>query len=482
MSNQTKVTDFFATQKKSDKSLRSAKKLTQSLFDPNLKTPITESSTVEETDIPTVKTPKRKKETTNSKVLRSSKRKKTPKCNVAIELETIGSESNDKQNTKKSDKQLSAKEVKEKLIGCKNLLKLKQQLSTINDCVAKIKKFKEIKVRTPTKKPIGTPTKNKSPYRMSPIRPLLANTPITPIIPPLKSPMRVMPNKNSDCVQTYRRRLFDVFEDESPKKSDKKATQRSFERYSYLLDKPEENQTLVLPLKYKVLADMFKAMDTIVSMHYKRHEVSTFDKVKDSVERMINKKFDIKRLAQIQTIFSGAFKLKYEMFSSILNRKPTHQLIISPIYNSNVDIRLSSTHLLERYQAFVDRLLDITKRHHRNYLNNLGISINDELYRWHPKFNLDSVPDIEPNDNALPIEPKLGEHSAETFLESSRQRLGITSTKNEQKTSDANEEQKVDNRKSMDSTEKITKGVLKGISVDLLKKVLICKCFQFSQF
>ena len=488
MSNQTKVTDFFVHQKKTDKTLRSAKKINSDVFDATDKSLATESSATEQT-IPTIKTPKRKKATTSDKSLRSSKRKKTPKSDVIIEFKPNVSEvkeeektaSNDSVRAEKSDKQLSAKEVKEKLIKCNNLLKLKQGLLTINDCSTKLKQFKEIKVPTPTKKPIRTPTKNRSPAKFSPIRPILSTTPITPI-PPLKSPVRMTPNKNSDCVQTYRRCLIKVFEEESPKKSDKKESLRAFERFSYLVRKPEENKTLVLPLKYQVLANMFKAMDTIVSMYYKRQEVCTFDKVKDSVQLMTNKKFDMKRLAQIQSIFSEAFKLKYELFSGFgfNNRKPAYQLIISPVYNSNVDIRHNSSHLLERYQMFVDKLLDIAKRHHKNYLNNLGITINDdELFRWHPKFCLDSVPDIEPNDNALPTEPKFGEHSAETFLENSRQRLGIHSTA-EQKTADTNDNQIADNKKTTESNKKITKGLLKGISVDLLKKVMIFTCFRYN--
>ena len=121
---------------------------------------------------------------------------------------------------------------------------------------------------------------------------------------------------------------------------------------------------------------------------------------------------------------------------------------------------------------FVNKLLDITKGHHNNYLNALGLTVEDkDLFRWHPKFPLDSLPDIQLNDNALPSEPKFGEKSAENFLENTRQRLGLQSTI----TSDTNKEDTNDNQtidtKPSDSTKKVTKGLLKGISVDLLNKV-----------
>ena len=80
----------------------------------------------------------------------------------------------------------------------------------------------------------------------------------------------------------------------------------------YLTKDPEENRSLVLPQKYKVLAEAFRCTDYLVSMLYKRQEISTFDKLKQSVEEMTRKNFDIKRLAQVQTVFSNAFKLKYE--------------------------------------------------------------------------------------------------------------------------------------------------------------------------
>ena len=483
MSNQSKVTDFFAAQKKTENVFRSAKKVNQS---------ITHSATNESDvcldSIPTVKTPKRKKMVTNDKSLKSSKRKKTPKTEVIIDFKTNKIEAKEETVVsedkaipeEKTSKQMTAKEVKEKLLKCNNLFALKKQLSTINDCAAKVKQFKEIKVKTPTKKVFRTPTKqSRSPSKHSPKRAMVSNTPITPI-PPLKSPSRITPSKDLSIAQTYRRRLFDVFEDDqsSPQKLDNQNDNqklRSFERFSYLVDKTEDS--LVLPQKFKVLSEFFKAVDTIVSMHYKRQEVCTFDKLKVSVERMTSRKFDTKKLSQIQTVLSNAFKLKYDLVSSILsNQKPSYQLVITPIYNSNVDIRLNSTHLLERHQMFVNKLLDITKGYHKKFLNGLGITVEDkDLIRWHPKFRLDSVPDIEPNDNSLPSEPKFGEKSAEVFLENTRQRLGLPSTATSDTNTDhnSNDNQNLDNKTTTDSNKKITKGLLKGISMDLLNKVLI---------
>lgn len=46
---------------------------------------------------------------------------------------------------------------------------------------------------------------------------------------------------------------------------------------------------LVLPYRYKVLAEMFRSMDTIVAMLFNRSETVTFAKVKQGVQDMMHK-------------------------------------------------------------------------------------------------------------------------------------------------------------------------------------------------
>lgn len=46
---------------------------------------------------------------------------------------------------------------------------------------------------------------------------------------------------------------------------------------------------LVLPYKYQVLVEMFRSMDTIVSMLHNRSETVTFAKVKQGVQEMMRK-------------------------------------------------------------------------------------------------------------------------------------------------------------------------------------------------
>lgn len=46
---------------------------------------------------------------------------------------------------------------------------------------------------------------------------------------------------------------------------------------------------LSLPFRYKVLAEMFRSMDTIVGMLFNRSETITFSKVKQGVQDMMRK-------------------------------------------------------------------------------------------------------------------------------------------------------------------------------------------------
>lgn len=46
---------------------------------------------------------------------------------------------------------------------------------------------------------------------------------------------------------------------------------------------------LALPYQYKVLAEMFRSMDTVVAMLHNRHETVTFSKVKQGVQDMMHK-------------------------------------------------------------------------------------------------------------------------------------------------------------------------------------------------
>lgn len=64
--------------------------------------------------------------------------------------------------------------------------------------------------------------------------------------------------------------------------SEKKAP--AFERFHHLATPAPPS--LTLPYKYRLLEDMFKGMDTVVSMLHNRSEICTFAKLKSAVQEM----------------------------------------------------------------------------------------------------------------------------------------------------------------------------------------------------
>lgn len=65
-------------------------------------------------------------------------------------------------------------------------------------------------------------------------------------------------------------------------------------RFSYLLEAKEPKapgitRSLPLPYHYKVLEEMFRCVDVVLSLKQKRYETCTFDKLKESVQEMCRK-------------------------------------------------------------------------------------------------------------------------------------------------------------------------------------------------
>uniref|UniRef100_W5U6N2 DNA replication factor Cdt1 n=1 Tax=Ictalurus punctatus TaxID=7998 RepID=W5U6N2_ICTPU len=170
---------------------------------------------------------------------------------------------------------------------------------------------------------------------------------------------------------------------------------------------------LTLPFKYKVLAEMFRSMDTIVGMLFNRLETVTFAKVKQGVQDMMHKRFEESHVGQIKTVYPSAYTLRQEKniptFSATV-KKSTYQLTVEPLIEEETNGArpvLSATRLLERRRAFHQNLLEIVKGHHKVFLASLSPPLvvpDDKLTRWHPKFNVDEVPNILPSD--LPQPPQ----------------------------------------------------------------------------
>nr|XP_019598317.1 PREDICTED: DNA replication factor Cdt1 isoform X2 [Rhinolophus sinicus] len=168
---------------------------------------------------------------------------------------------------------------------------------------------------------------------------------------------------------------------------------------------------LVLPYKYQVLAEMFRSMDTIVGMLYNRSETVTFAKVKRGVQDMIRKRFEERNVGQIKTVYPTSYRFRQERnvptFKDGIKRSD-YQLTIEPLFDQeagNMAPQLTASRLLRRRQVFSQNLVERVREHHRAFLASLKppmVVPEDQLTRWHPRFNVDEVPDIKPAELPQP--------------------------------------------------------------------------------
>ncbi|XP_035138537.2 DNA replication factor Cdt1 isoform X2 [Callithrix jacchus] len=162
---------------------------------------------------------------------------------------------------------------------------------------------------------------------------------------------------------------------------------------------------LVLPYKYQVLAEMFRSMDTIVGMLHNRSETPTFAKVQRGVQDMIRRGFEERNLGQIKTVYPASYHFRQERGVPTFKdgvKRSDYQLTIEPLLEqegSGEAPKLTASRLLQRRQVFSQKLVELVRQHHRSFLASLNppmVVPEDQLTRWHPRFNVDEVPDIEP--------------------------------------------------------------------------------------
>ncbi|XP_019325948.1 PREDICTED: DNA replication factor Cdt1 [Aptenodytes forsteri] len=171
---------------------------------------------------------------------------------------------------------------------------------------------------------------------------------------------------------------------------------------------------LTLPYKFKVLAEMFRSMDTIAGMLFNRAETITFTKVKQGVQDMMRKQFEERHVGQIKAVYPTSYRLRQEKNIPAFGngvKKSDYQLTLEPVLGEEekVDGRphLSASRLLERRKEFNRNLVNIVKQHHKAFLAALSppmVVPEEKLTRWHPRFNVDEVPDISPAE--LPRPPQ----------------------------------------------------------------------------
>ncbi|XP_077469791.1 DNA replication factor Cdt1 isoform X2 [Stigmatopora argus] len=176
---------------------------------------------------------------------------------------------------------------------------------------------------------------------------------------------------------------------------------------------------LSLPLKFKILAEMFRSMDTVVAMLFNRSETATFSKIKKGVQDMMHKQFDEHHIGQIKTVFPEAYNFRQETniptSNTCIMQGRSYQLTVEPVMfagkKEGMPV-LTASALLKRRLIFHHNLISMVKHHHKLFLSLLVPQVfvaEDKLTRWHPNFNVDTLPAVQAS--LLPQPPSIEKHA-----------------------------------------------------------------------
>ena len=174
-------------------------------------------------------------------------------------------------------------------------------------------------------------------------------------------------------------------------------------------EKLDMTSTLTLPKAYSLLLDSFKGSETIVKFITNRDEICTFFKLSQGIQNITKHTFTLKQLAQLKTVYPEAYIFKQEKL--FIDFRNDYHLTIAP----NMDeIEVNPVNglkqftpgvLLKRLQKFKTNLFQTVKKMHHDFLISIGIKdVNvDEIKRWHQKFDLENLKEIE--ESELPKPP-----------------------------------------------------------------------------
>lgn len=228
---------------------------------------------------------------------------------------------------------------------------------------------------------------------------------------------------------------------------------------------------LRLPYKYRTFSEIFRAVDVVAQIMYNRKEMITFKKMKPAVEEMLKRTFSEKHLSQICGIYPTAYKFSQEKLRDFGTgtRNEHWNLILNPNIENGGE--MTSQVLLNRRRNLQDKLINLTKTYHNEFLLSLTppITVNsDKILHWHPEFDLEKVPEIEqaklpqkPHEETLTSGKQVLEKAREMFGCNTRVEKALTRLKEFQEKSSTTEEQPVLPETSL----------LKGIPKSLLEKV-----------
>ncbi|KAL5287809.1 CDT1 family protein [Megaselia abdita] len=396
-------------------------------------------------------------------------------------------------------KELTFEEVSKKVSRSAKLQQLKDSLNKIK-ALEETRKEQESRNRRLKEEPVA-PKKNAIALKefktiemeilVSPVKQF--KTP-TKILPPTPGKNELMSPKRTEVAK---RLMFSPSKDGSPSKLID--AQPAYQKFLALSEKSSSSK-LQLPFKYRCLIEVFRSLDQVCAMFFKRKECITFKKLKPAVQRMLRKNFHESHLAQVMAILPDAFKFtqtKMRNYGSA-SKQDYFQLIITPnvaglpkgqqltgidednVLKSDECSAMSSMVMLERLQKFENVLLQRVHKEHTKFLKSLDPPIfldpSKKVTRWHPEFDLENVPEIE--RGYIPQPPNVEKYSSAKDILSTARNLFNCATPMEKAMERLEAKQEEDKKvaKSENETPQVkapetVETVLKGVPKSLLEKI-----------
>lgn len=268
----------------------------------------------------------------------------------------------------------------------------------------------------------------------------------------------------------------------------------AYQRFQNLIEKTESQ--LQLPFKYRYLLDIFKAVDAVTAMFFNRKEKITFKKLKPAVQRILRKNFHESHLSQIQKLMPDAYKFAQEKTRNFgsTSKQDYYQLVITPNIKSSdgsdlKELTLSPQLLIERSAKLTRILTDLVFDEHQKFLQSLDVPMSvtrGALKRWHPEFDLESVPEVEQGN--IPMAPNVEKFSSARDILNTARNLFACSTPMERALERLEEKKRADKldqpttiagplpKPQIDETkpkedDNPSKNLLKGVPQSLLEKI-----------
>ncbi|XP_071454357.1 DNA replication factor Cdt1 [Hetaerina americana] len=309
-----------------------------------------------------------------------------------------------------SRKELSLADIRGRVLGNRRLAELKESIARVSSCAAKIREADR--------------------QVSSGVMPSLRKfQEIEFEVPVLKSPSKAMPGSPiktppSSPVAAYQR--FTQLT----------ASRAAFSPSKTLPASPSKGTSLCLPYQYRCLAEVFRCVDVVVSMMINRKEKITFNKLRPAAQEMLRKNVSERHLGQIKKVFPDAFDYKYEKVNQLTissAKAERYDLVIAPLFKPVDDVQkegsktMTPSVLLERRHQFHKCLLELVKDHHEEFLQSLDPPMTvprDKLTRWHPAFEVDILPEVDPAEIPQPPNAPDKCSSAKDVLDKARDLFG----------------------------------------------------------